>query len=49
MTARLRGSPNLSGLKNGDLLDTAERAGLEVMITVDQNIPEQQNLVMRIR
>lgn len=34
----------LAGLKNGRLLDAAERAGFEVLVTVDQNIPEQQNL-----
>ena len=33
-----------AGLKNGRLLDAAERAGFEVLITVDQNIPDQQNL-----
>jgi len=35
---------NLAGLKNGDLLDSAESAGFDVLITVDQNIPDQQNL-----
>lgn len=35
---------NLAGLKNGRLLDAAEAAGFEVLITVDQHIPEQQNL-----
>jgi predicted nuclease of predicted toxin-antitoxin system len=34
----------LAGLKNGRLLDAAEAAGFEVLITVDQNIPDQQNL-----
>jgi predicted nuclease of predicted toxin-antitoxin system len=34
----------LAGLKNGDLLDAAETAGFDVLITVDQHIPDQQNL-----
>ncbi len=37
----------LAGLKNGVLLDAAEDAGFEVMITTDQEIPFQQNLGMR--
>ena len=40
-TARFAG---LSGLKNGDLLKAAEANGFDVLITVDQNIPDQQNL-----
>ena len=32
---------NLAGLKNGYLLDAAEAAGFDVLITVDQNIPDQ--------
>jgi hypothetical protein len=35
---------NLAGLKNGLLLEAAESAGFDVLITVDQNIPDQQNL-----
>jgi len=38
---------NLAGLKNGDLLDAAEAANFDVLITVDQNIPDQQNLAGR--
>jgi predicted nuclease of predicted toxin-antitoxin system len=34
----------LAGLKNGDLLSAAEAAGFEVLVTVDQSIPDQQNL-----
>lgn len=34
----------LAGLRNGDLLIAAETAGFEVIITVDQNIPFQQDL-----
>jgi predicted nuclease of predicted toxin-antitoxin system len=37
----------LAGLKNGRLLDAAESAGFDVLITVDQNIPDQQNLMRR--
>ena len=40
-TARFAG---LAGLKNGALLVAAERAGFDVIVTVDQNIPDQQNL-----
>jgi predicted nuclease of predicted toxin-antitoxin system len=39
---------NLAGLKNGRLLEGAEAAGFEVLITADQNIPDQQNLAGRI-
>ena len=35
---------NLAGLKNGELLKAAEFAGFDVLITVDQNIPDQQDL-----
>jgi hypothetical protein len=34
----------LTGLQNGQLLAAAEAAGFEVVVTVDQNIPYQQNL-----
>lgn len=37
----------LSGLKNGALLAAAEAAGLEVIVTTDQEIPYQQNLSIR--
>jgi predicted nuclease of predicted toxin-antitoxin system len=37
----------MAGLKNGQLLEAAEAAGFEVLITVDQNIPAQQNLAGR--
>ena len=32
---------NLAGLKNGRLLEAAEAAGFDVLITADQSIPEQ--------
>jgi len=38
---------NLAGLKNGRLLEAAETAGFDALIAVDQNIPDQQNLVGR--
>jgi hypothetical protein len=37
----------LAGLKNGVLLDAAEAAGFEVLITTDQEIPFQQSLDIR--
>ena len=37
----------LAGLKNGKLLLAAEAAGFDVLITVDQSIPDQQNLSTR--
>jgi hypothetical protein len=36
-----------AGLKNGELLSTAEANGVEVFVTGDQNISRQQNLVGR--
>jgi hypothetical protein len=35
------------GLENGDLLSAAEEAGMDVMVTCDQNIRYQQNLASR--
>ena len=43
-TAAKRGWAELS---NGELLDSAEDAGYDVLITADQSIPYQQNLVGR--
>ena len=40
-TARFAG---LAGLKNGALLNAAESAEFNVLVTVDQHISEQQNL-----
>jgi predicted nuclease of predicted toxin-antitoxin system len=37
----------LAGLKNGRLLDAAEDAGFDVLITADQNLPDQQNFTRR--
>ena len=38
---------NLAGLKNGRLLEAAEAAGFEVLITADQSVPDQQNMAGR--
>jgi len=40
-TARYAG---LAGQKNGQLLEAAEAAGFDVLVTTDRNIPDQQNL-----
>ena len=36
-----------SKLKNGDLLDAAERAEIQVLVTTDLNLKHQQNLKQR--
>jgi hypothetical protein len=36
-----------AGIGNGDLLDLAERAGIEVFIVADKNLRYQQNLSSR--
>lgn len=33
-----------SGLKNGNLLRTAQERGIEVFVTADQSLPDEQNL-----
>ncbi len=43
-TARYAG---FKGVQNGKLLLAAESAGFEVLVTVDQNIADQQNFSMR--
>ena len=35
------------GMKNGELLQAAERAGYEVLVTVDQGIPYQMSSASR--
>ena len=37
----------LAGLKNGQLLAAAEASNFDVLITVDQGIPHQQNVASR--
>lgn len=36
-----------STLKNGDLLDVAEREGFAILVTTDKNLKHQQNLGAR--
>ncbi|MGP1675771.1 MAG: hypothetical protein ACTS6J_01265 [Burkholderiales bacterium] len=38
---------NWSSLKNGELLDAAEKQGIEVLVTTDSNLKYQQNLKSR--
>lgn len=35
------------GLENGALLDAAEQAGFDLLLTCDQNVPYQQNFASR--
>ena len=35
-------------IENGELLDLAEEAGFEVLLTTDKNIPYQQNILMQL-
>jgi len=35
------------GLENGALLDAAEQAGFDLLLTCDQNVPDQQNFASR--
>jgi hypothetical protein len=44
ITAQERGWDTLS---NGDLLEAAERAGIDVVVTADKNMRYQQNLAGR--
>src|SRR5437879_2716219 len=37
----------VAGLKNGRLLDAAEQAGFDVIVTTDREIPNQQNFAGR--
>jgi hypothetical protein len=34
-------------LKNGELLETAEKLGFDILVTTDSNLKYQQNLVSR--
>jgi predicted nuclease of predicted toxin-antitoxin system len=43
-TARYAG---FAGLKNGDLLDAAESAKFDILLTVDQGMEYEQNLIGR--
>jgi hypothetical protein len=42
--ARHAASPGPLALLNGKLLAAAENAGFDALITVDQNLPKQQNV-----
>ena len=44
---RTAGEMGWVGITNGKLLDAAEAAGFQIMITADQNISAQQRLVGR--
>jgi hypothetical protein len=44
MIAKPPALPNLEGLKNGAQLEAAEAAAFDVLITVDQSMPDQQNM-----
>ena len=43
----LAGERNWQSLTNGVLLGVAENGGFDVLVTCDQNIPDQQNLSQR--
>ena len=46
-TVRTAAEQAWSTLANGKLLDAAEAAGFEVLVTTDKNLPNQQNLARR--
>jgi hypothetical protein len=46
-TVKTAAEQGWSTLSNGKLLDAAEAAGFEVLVTTDKNLPEQQNLALR--
>ena len=46
-TVRATSDEGWSTLVNGVLLDAAEKAGYDVMVTADQNIPAQQRMAGR--
>lgn len=46
-TVKTAAEQGWSTLTNGKLLDAAEAAGFEVLVTTDKNLPEQQNLALR--
>ena len=43
-TVRTTGEQNWSQLTNGELLDAAEAAKFDILVTADQNLSYQQNL-----
>jgi hypothetical protein len=46
-TVKTAAEQGWSTLANGKLLDAAEAAGFEVLVTTDKNLPHQQNLARR--
>lgn len=46
-TVETAGQRGWDKLKNGELLEAAEEAGFEVLVTPDKNIRYQQNLTLR--
>lgn len=46
-TVKTAAEEGWSTLSNGKLLDSAEAAGFEVLVTTDKNLPNQQNLAVR--
>jgi hypothetical protein len=45
-TVKTAAEQGWSTLANGKLLDAAEAAGFEVLVTTDKNLPHQQNLAL---
>ena len=46
-TVKTASEQGWSTLTNGKLLDAAEAAGFEVLVTTDKNLADQQNLAIR--
>ena len=46
-TVRTAAQQGWSELRNGDLLTEAEKAGFEMLVTIDKNMRYQQNLAHR--
>lgn len=46
-TVKTAAEQGWSTLANGKLLDAAEAAGFEVLVTTDKNLSQQQNLTLR--
>lgn len=46
-TVKTAAEQGWSTLSNGKLLDAADAAGFEVLVTTDKNLPHQQNLGRR--
>lgn len=46
-TVKTAAEQEWSTLANGKLLDAAEAASFEILVTTDKNLPKQQNLMLR--